>query len=113
MQRHKLQDMTKGWFIGDFDPTVLETSDFEVAVKYYRAGDSEGLHHHKVATEITVIVEGEVDMGRERFSKGDIIEVEPGEAVSFEAITDVITAVVKVPSVRGDKYQGNHNSTGE
>ena len=38
------------------------------------------------------------------FGAGDIVEIAPGEAASFEALTDVTTVVVKVPSVPGDKY---------
>ena len=34
-----LDDMTKGWFVGNFEPTVLNTEDVEVAVKKYKKGD--------------------------------------------------------------------------
>ena len=33
MKHDRLGDMTKGWFVGNFSPTVLCTSDCEVAVK--------------------------------------------------------------------------------
>ena len=32
----KLEDMVKGWFIGNFDPTLIKTNDVEVAVKEYK-----------------------------------------------------------------------------
>jgi quercetin dioxygenase-like cupin family protein len=37
---------------------------------------------------------------------GDIIVLEPGEATSFEALTDAVNVVVKTPSAKGDKYDG-------
>lgn len=104
MTRFRLDDMTKGWFVGDFAPTVLRTQAAEVAVKTYRAGDREDRHHHRVAAELTLILSGEVRMNGTGYATGDIVRIEPGESTDFEAVTDVVTVVVKVPSVAGDKY---------
>ncbi len=104
MKLHKLEDMVKGWFVGDFSPSAFSSKEFEVAIKHYRAGDTESSHVHRIATELTVIVEGRVRMLGQEFQRGDIITVEPSEATSFEALTDTITVVVKTPSVVGDKY---------
>lgn len=105
MKLYRLADMTKGWFVGDFAPTAYRTGDVEVAVKPYRAGDTEGRHLHKLATELTLILDGEVEMSGMHYKSGDIVLIEPGEATDFKAITDVTTVVVKVPSVKGDKYE--------
>ena len=106
MKHDRLDAMTKGWFLGDFLPTAFRTGACEVAVKHYRAGDHEGVHHHRIATEITVIVSGEVEMMGRRWQAGDIITVEPGEATDFTAITDAINVVVKLPGATNDKYLG-------
>ena len=53
--------MVKGWFIGNFEPTLFNTDLFEVAVKRYNKGDSEERHTHKIATEFTMILDGEND----------------------------------------------------
>ncbi len=37
------------------------------------------------------------------WKEGDILMINPGEATAFEAITDVVTVVIKTPSVRNDK----------
>ena len=103
----KLDNMFKGWFVGDFQPTLFNSKDVEVAIKYYKAGDVEELHHHKVSTEITAIVQGQVKMLDRVWSAGDILLLEPGTATSFEAITDSINVVVKLPSVKNDKYIGS------
>ena len=55
-----LDEMIGGWFVGDFEPSVIRTKDFEVAVKRYKAGDKEAKHMHKVATELTVIISARV-----------------------------------------------------
>ncbi len=104
MVKHDLALYPGGWFIGAFQPTLAFDRNFEVAVKRYKAGDIENPHYHRKAIEFTVIVQGSVIMGGERFEEGDIVEVAINEKVGFEAITDAITAVVKMPSVPGDKH---------
>jgi len=104
MKLFHLKDMVKGWFVGNFEPTALLTKDVEVAVKKYKAGDYEPAHYHKIATEITVITDGEVRMNGVTYSSGDIILIEPNQATDFLAITDVITTVVKFPGANDDKY---------
>lgn len=104
MEQHNLNDFIKGWFIGDFKPTLINNEHFEVAVKRYKAGDYEESHHHKIATEITVIVEGEVEMNGIKYMKDDIITIQPNESTDFKCITDVVTVVIKKPSENNDKY---------
>ena len=106
MKTFHLSNMVKGWFVGDFSPTVLQSQAMEVAVKEYLRGDWEALHHHKVATEVTVIARGRVRMNGVEYSQGDIIVIEPGEATDFEVLEDAVTVVVKSPAVRHDKYDG-------
>ena len=101
----KLDDMTKGWFVGNFDPSLYKTNDCEVAVKKYSKGDYEKKHYHKIATEITVVVKGKVRMFDQVFNEGNMIVVEPGEATDFEALEDSINVVVKIPGVNNDKYE--------
>lgn len=104
MQVAKLKDMTKGWFVGNFQPTLLATEAVEVAVKEYPAGFRDEWHYHKIATEITVIVSGEVEMNGRRYHQGDIIVIAPGKGTDFVAVTPTVTTVVKVPGVSNDKY---------
>jgi len=112
MKHARLEDMVKGWFVGNFDPSLAKTNDCEVAVKHYRAGDHEDTHHHRVATEITVIVSGEVEMLGRTFGAGDIVVIEPGEATSFTALTDATNVVVKLPGANNDKFMGEMPNMG-
>ena len=104
MQTAQLSAMTKGWFIGEFNPTLLPTRDVEVAVKHYCAGDAEGAHYHKIAREFTVVVSGTVRMNGRTYDAGEIVVIEPGETTDFCALTDAITTVVKIPGAPNDKY---------
>ena len=104
MELSHLKDMIGGWIVGDFEPSILKSKDCEVAVKRYKAGDSEQQHFHKIAHELTLIVSGRVKMFNKEFSDGDIVLIKPGEVTGFLSITDSITVVVKKPSIIGDKY---------
>lgn len=96
--------MTKGWFIGNFEPSLMKTNDVEVAVKKYTKGDKEGAHYHKIATEMTVIVSGKVRMFDKVWEEGTIVVVEPGDVTDFEALEDTVNVVVKIPGANNDKY---------
>lgn len=104
MKTANLNEMVKGWFIGNFEPSLQKTNDVEVAVKRYQKGDSEEAHFHKIATEFTVILNGRVKMFEQEFSDGDIIVVDPGDVTAFECLSDAATVVVKIPGANNDKY---------
>jgi len=104
MQVEKLDKMIKGWFVGNFEPSLHKTNDVEVAVKKYEPNEAEEAHYHKLATEITVIVSGEVEINGKRYSEGDMIVAKPYEVMSFKPLTKVTTTVVKIPGANDDKY---------
>lgn len=104
MRTALLENMIKGWFVGDFEPTLLRTRDVEVAVKRYSAGETEAWHYHKIATELTVVIQGRVRMCGQEFGAGQIIVLDPGEGTDFEALEPSMTAVVKIPGAKDDKY---------
>ncbi len=105
MKIDNLKNMVKGWFIGNFEPSLLKTNDCEVAVKEYKKGDYEGKHYHKIATEFTVIISGKVRMNGIEYKAGDIIVMEPNEITDFECLEDgTKNVVVKIPGANNDKY---------
>ncbi len=66
-------------------------------------------HVHKIATEVTLIVEGLVKMNGVIYNSGDVIVLEPGDATDFHVLEDTTNVVVKVPSVAGDKYRAGND----
>ena len=105
MKISNLDKMKRGWFIGNFEPSLLKTNNFEIAVKHYNKGDYESSHYHKISTEYTVIISGKVQMNGVYYKQGDIVIIEPGESTDFLCLEDNTTnVVVKVPCVNNDKY---------
>lgn len=105
MKIARIEEMTKGWFIGNFEPSLLKTNAVEVALKKYKKGDYEKAHYHKISTEFTVIVSGRVRMNGKEYIEGDIIVIEPNDSTDFEALEDnTVNVVVKIPGANDDKY---------
>lgn len=105
MKTARIDEMIKGWFIGNFEPSLLKTNAVEVALKRYKKGDYEGAHYHKIATEFTVIVSGRARMNGIEYREGDIIVIEPNDSTDFEALEDnTVNVVVKIPGANNDKY---------
>jgi quercetin dioxygenase-like cupin family protein len=105
MKKYQEKNFFKGWFVGNFEPNCFFTNQFEVAVKRYKSKDYESCHFHKTSTEITFIVNGSVLMNNIQYNTGDIILIDPNESTDFEALTDVTTVVIKIPSSKNDKYE--------
>ncbi|MGI1988463.1 hypothetical protein [Shewanella glacialipiscicola] len=104
MDKHNINDFVRGWFVGNFEPSLYKTEDVEVAVQYFKQGDKEASHCHKIATELTLIVSGKARMKDKILNVGDIVKIAPGEFTDFEALEDTITTVVKLPGATNDKY---------
>lgn len=104
MKKYNLNNFTRGWIIGDFEPNIIKTKDFEVMIRNYKTGEKEQKHIHKIASEITAVVSGKFLMNGQIVSKNDIIYLNPGESTDFECLEEGATTVIKTPSVIGDKF---------
>lgn len=104
MRLANLRDMVNGWFVGDFTPAVHRTPAAEVAFHEYRTGQMGEPHVHRIATEVNLVVSGEMVINGVTVTAGDIFTIEPGEVAEARFIQDTQLVIVKVPSVPGDKY---------
>jgi len=104
MLKEKLNNMTRGWFIGNFEPSLLKTKDFEVGILTHKKGEEWPKHYHKIATEYTVLISGSMTICGELIETGTIFILEPNEIADPVFHEDCTVVVVKTPSVVGDKY---------
>lgn len=109
MKIFKINDMKNGWIVGKFSPSVYN-ADYEIGIKKYKTNDEELTHHHRLATEFTIVISGVISMNNILFSEGDIIQVDTFEDVKFKCIKDAVTVVFKTISDTNDKYitEGNN-----
>lgn len=104
MESYQLDHMLGGWFIGDFEPSVFRTKQFEVGIKKFPKGEKHAPHYHKIADEVTVIISGKVQIEGHIYPEGSIVLQHKNETSDFEVLEDTVIAVVKYPSSPGDKY---------
>lgn len=105
MEVKRIEDMVGGWFVGDFEPSVFKTKDFEVGYKIHKQGEEWPVHYHKVAKEITYLVKGKMIIGDKLLTSGDVFTIFPYEIANPYFLEDCEVIVIKTPSVPGDKYE--------
>lgn len=104
MKIFNLKNFAKGWFIGNFEPSIFKTDDFEITIKRYKKNDKEEPHYHKISNEYSAIVSGVFRFNERILKADDIVLAEPDETIEFECLEDGVNVVVKIPCVKNDKY---------
>ena len=104
MEVKRIEDMTGGWFIGNFQPTTLSTTAFEVGYKLHHKGERWDVHFHKEALEITYLIRGKMQIQNRVLTSGDIFTIFPYEIADPIFLEDCEVIIIKTPSVVGDKY---------
>lgn len=104
MYIRRMEEMKGGWFVGNFEPSMFRTQDFEVCYKEHKKGEQWDVHFHKIATEINYLVRGKMTIQGRELTSGDIFVILPGEVADPVFLEDCDVVIVKVPSLIGDKY---------
>jgi quercetin dioxygenase-like cupin family protein len=105
MRVYKSKKWKGGWFIGNFKPAAYHTNEFEVCHKIHAKGERWPKHYHKVATEINYMISGKMTIRGRTLTAGDIFILRPGEIADPKFLTACQLIVVKVPSVKNDKFE--------
>jgi len=105
MKLSNIKDMTRGWFIGDFEPSILRTKDFEVGVLIHKKGEVWPKHYHALSTEYNLLLEGSMTIQNTLINSGDIFILDPMEIADPVFHEDCRVLCIKVPSVPGDKHE--------
>lgn len=105
MKTQKIDNMWRGWFIGDFEPSVLKTKEFEVGLLTHKKGEVWPEHYHIIASEYNVLISGSMSICGKEITPGDIFVLEPHEIANPVFHEDCKLICVKTPSIIGDKYE--------
>jgi len=104
MTTGRLEDMFRGWVIGDFEPSLLKTQDFEVAILLHKKAEEWPAHYHKIATEYNILLSGTMSVCGKYLVAGDTFTILPNEIAAPVFYEDCRIVCIKVPSIPGDKY---------
>jgi quercetin dioxygenase-like cupin family protein len=105
MIKRNISEFYRGWFIGNFEPSLLKTDQFEVSLLNHTRGEQWAKHYHAVATEYNVLIKGHMKINGVEMTAGDVFVLEPGEVAEPEFLEDCQLVCVKTPSLPGDKYE--------
>jgi hypothetical protein len=104
MKKYKFDIMKRGWFIGDFSPSVLKTKKFEVGYLSHKKNEKWETHYHKKSIEYNLLVKGKMKINGKTINKGEIFVFKKGEICSPVFLKNCEIVVVKVPSLPTDKF---------
>lgn len=104
MKIGNINDMYRGWVIGDFEPSLLRTKDFEIGILKHPKGEKWPAHYHKIATEYNILIAGTMRLCDTELVPGNTFILEPGEVADPVFHEDCTIVCVKVPSSTTDKY---------
>lgn len=105
MHIDKMSRMVRGWFIGDFEPSILRTKDFEVAYLRHAKGEKWDAHYHAQSVEYNYLIRGAMIMQGTVLVAGDLFVLDKGEVADPIFLDDCELIVVKVPSIPSDKHK--------
>lgn len=80
----KLDNFKRGWFVGNFNPTILKANN-EVGIQSYHAGECHKEHYHEYTTEVNICVSGKC--------KFILRHIDDEEQINFELVEDEILII--------------------
>jgi CTP:phosphocholine cytidylyltransferase-like protein len=103
MKTSHLNDMIRGWLIGDFEPSIYRTKDFEIGYLSHPKGQVWAPHVHNKADEINVLIKGKMRINNEDIEEKEIFIVKKGMLTSSIFLEDCEILCIKIPSLPHDK----------
>jgi dTDP-glucose pyrophosphorylase len=103
-KRVNIDEYVRGWLIGDFEPSIKRTTDYEIGVLTHKQGEKWPFHYHKESREINVLLSGEMVINNVSIKRNTIFIFEKGMISCPIFLTDCVVLCIKVPYVPGDKW---------
>jgi len=99
-----IDEYVRGWLIGDFEPSIKRTTDYEIGVLTHKQGEKWPFHYHKESREINILLSGEMIINNQSIKRNTLFIFEKGMISCPLFLTDCIVLCIKVPSLPGDKW---------
>jgi len=99
----KIDEMIKGWFVGNFEPTAYKTDVVEVSYKKHKKNEQYEMHYQTQVTEVNLLISGEMIMHGKKITAGDIFIMYPFEISDQQFLEDCEVICIKIPGSVNDK----------
>ena len=103
MKIDHIKNYKRGWIIGDFEPALFKTDQFEVALMHHLPGEYIAPHFQLTAIEYNVMVSAKMRINGNIMVAGDIFVFDAYEVVDAEVLEEAYVMCVKTPSLPNDK----------
>jgi hypothetical protein len=94
---------TRGWMIGDFEPSFLRRKTYEVGYGTHSNDQQNFFHVHEYITEVNLLLEGELNINGHDIKPGSVFIIPPGYICCPLFTKDCKIICVKTPSIPSDK----------
>lgn len=95
---------TRGWLIGNFEPSIKKTTEFEVGILSHKKNEKWGFHYHKESIETNILLEGKMLINGKLLNAGDLFIFNKNMIACPIFLEDCKLICIKTPSVPCDKY---------
>jgi len=103
IQIYKLEDMFRGWFVGNFEPSVFKHSGVEIGYLLHKKGEKWQTHYHNNLVEVNLLVEGKMILNDIEINKNEIFVIDKKVLACPIFLEDCRIMCIKIPSMVGDK----------
>jgi NDP-sugar pyrophosphorylase family protein len=98
-----LSEYTRGWLIGDFEPSIIRTTYYELGIMKYVKNSYHQFHIHQECDEYNYLIKGEIKINNFVIKAGQVFIIPKGQIVCPIFMKDCEIIVVKTPSKPTDK----------
>lgn len=102
-QDYDLHNYKAGWIIGNFEPSIIKTKDFEVGILTHKKNEKWDYHYHAYFDEINILIEGNMLLNENKIYKNQLFNIQKKQIASPIFLEDCKVLCIKTPSVIGDK----------
>ena len=98
-----INDMFRGWFIGNFEPAVLKNSGFEIGYLLHKQGEKWDTHYHNNIDEVNLLIKGKMILNDIEIRPNEIFVIKHKTIACPIFLEDCYIICIKIPFMVGDK----------
>ena len=98
-----IEEYMRGWLIGNFEPAIVKTRDYEIGILTHAAGEQWGFHYHQHCKEINILLSGHFLLNNIPISTGTVFIINKNVIACPKFLETCKILCIKIPSVPGDK----------
>ncbi len=103
IKKYNLNEMFRGWFIGNFEPSVFKSSCIEVGYLFHKKGEIWNVHYHNNLIEVNLLVKGKMILNNMEINENEIFVINQKEIACPIFLEDCNIVCIKIPNIVGDK----------